>query len=87
MDARVETLLSFYEKSSPENGPFGFGDRQSDLAAGLEALPLLLVDAKSGRISMSILDRLRVPVLYMIRVLALEWFTAALMKCMYPILL
>ena len=80
VNGRMQLILSYYETSSAEHGPFCYDARQTALASCLDTLPILLDDAKYGRLQESSLERLKKPLLYLLRTLALEWFTASLMK-------
>ena len=80
-EGRANVLLSFYDDSSTaENGPFDHACHQRQLTIGLEILPVLLDDAKSGSIPKSLLKRLKQSVLHFVRALTLEWFTTSILK-------
>ena len=80
---RVEALLSFYEMTSDaDHGPFDHVQRQKKLAAGVEVLPMLLHDAREGRISKELLKPLKYSILHLARSLPLEWFTSSVLKGM-----
>ena len=83
----AEGLLSFYETSDADHGPFDHLQRQRGLSAGLEALPVLLDGAMDGGISLSLLEQLKNPILYLVRTLSLEWLTASILKGMIFIFL
>ena len=83
VDDRCDLLLSFYSTVTPEHGPFNISERQYSLAMLTEILPALLVDARAGRVSYHMLCRLKLPILHLVRMLALEWFTASLMQGMF----
>lgn len=80
-EGRANVLLSFYDDSSTaENGPFDHVCHQKQLTIGLEILPVLLDDAKSGRIPKSLMNRLKPSILHFVRALTLEWFTTSILK-------
>ena len=86
MATRVETctdaLVSFYESNTFEgaHGPYHHDQRQQKLLSGLASLPDLLDAAVDGGVSPSLLERLKDPILYLVRTLSLEWFTASVLK-------
>ena len=82
VEACTEALMSFYESTTSEgaHGPYHHVQRQQCLLSGLESLPDLLDAATDGRVSPALLEQLKDPILYLVRNLSLEWFTASVLK-------
>ena len=72
--------MSFYETSSADHGPFDFAHRQKNMLTGVEALPVLLDDAKDGKVAPTVLGELKNSILHLVRSLSVEWFTASVLK-------
>ena len=80
VDGRINVLLSFGDTMSAEHGPFDHIDRQKMMTDGMEVLPMLLDDAKEGKVPRDLLERLKESILLLVRSLPLEWFTASVLK-------
>ena len=80
VDGRCALLFKFYDDAAAENGPFDFVKRQQVLSSLLELLPIIWCDAKVGDLGSELLERLGEPILYLMRSIALEWFTSSFMK-------
>ena len=80
VNGRCSMLLRFYDESDAEKGPFPFVARQQAISELLKLLPIIWCDAKVGDLSSAMLERLKEPISYLMRLVALEWFTSSLMK-------
>ena len=77
---RCDLLIGFFNGEAAEKGPFDIVGRQQQLTSMLNLLPILWCDAKVGDLSVEMLKRLVEPVLYLMRSIALEWFTSSFMR-------
>ena len=80
VDGRCALLIKFYDEAAAENGPFDFVKRQQVLSSLLDLLPIIWCDAKVGDLGTELLERLGEPILYLMRSIALEWFTSSFMR-------
>ena len=80
VDGRCALLIQFYDDAAAENGPFDLVKRQQVLSSLLDLLPIIWCDAKVGDLGSELLERLGEPILYLMRSIALEWFTSSFMK-------
>ena len=80
VDGRCALLIKFYDDAAAENGPFNLVKRQQVLTSLLDLLPIIWCDAKVGDLGSELLERLGEPILYLMRSIALEWFTSSFMR-------
>ena len=86
VNGRCSMLLRFYDESDAEKGPFPFVARQQAISELLKLLPIIWCDAKVGDLSSAMLERLKEPISYLMRLVALEWFTSSFMKGIWEII-
>ena len=76
----AESLTSFYEASTVVHEPLNHTLRHEKILAGVNALPVLLDGAVDEGVSLSLLERLKEPILHLVRTLSLEWLTTSVLK-------
>ena len=76
----VEALTSFYETSTAVHEPLNHSLRHEKILAGVDALPVLLDGAVEEGIPLALLERLKEPILHLVRTLSLEWLTTSVLK-------